>query len=64
MSAGVLGVAARGVAFEGDSLFFTLIAEEGYSGRATMDGLVIKSNPKDVAVVAEISLCHGYRGVE
>lgn len=64
MRAGVLGVAARGVAFEGASLGLTLIAEEGYSGRATMDGLEIKSNPKDVAVVAEISLCHGCHEVE
>lgn len=60
----MLGVAARGVAFEGVSLDLTLIAEDGYSGRAIMDGLGMKSNPREVAVVAEISLCHECHEVE
>jgi hypothetical protein len=55
MRAGVLGVAAREVVFGGDSLVLTLIAEVGYSGKAIIDGLGIKSNPSEVAVVAIIS---------
>lgn len=54
-SAGVVGVAESEVVLDIDNLLLALTAEVGYSGRAIIEGFGIKSNPRDVAVVATIS---------
>ena len=50
----MLGVPTSGEGLD-DSFPLAVITEVGYSGRTITDGLDMKSNPREVAVVAIIS---------